>query len=330
MNIRAIRSSALLLVLSNSLFAEDVRARLFSKDGSNIDVLIIHHKKGEVLYHLTKVDLNKKKIKASSLDGIYFYEPKVYTKAMKLFVERKYSEAKKLFAKCEQDFKNVASAKGNYATLAGFYKLECNRLMFDFATLNSEQEKFGSKALAAESHTQQLELNSLWQAVRLKDWERLDKLGQKWGERSLRGDQLVQVAYCHALAKEQLAGKDPEKIREAILLYHKAMVADYTTSIEIVTQSAQNVLNIYLKDESVQTAIKLWETDDENKNSAGYSKLQEANSLAKLYKMAGFGRITPLPSELAKFINYEDKEAAEEALRVAKINAEAEEAKKGK
>jgi len=84
--------------------------------------------------------------------------------------------------------------------------------------------------------------------------------------------------------------------------------ADFTASTELVIPAANNALRVYYSDPEVKRAMKVWGTEDENKNSAGRQRLLEANSLVKLYKQAGFEAIKPLSSDYKKFLKYEDKD----------------------
>ena len=308
MNIRILFPVVFSFAICSTAFSGDARARLLNKDGSHSDVLIIDYKGGSVLHRSSAKDLNKVKTKVSSLDGVYFYVPSVYTEATYLYEERKFKEAKKMFAQCEADFKSVDTAKGNYATLAGFYKLECSRRMFDFKALSSEQEKFRNKALTRESHIVQLELNALWEAFGLQDWERLESLTQKWSEKNVTNSQLAQIAYCRAVALDEIAIKDPTRMEEALDAYDKAIVLDQVGSLELVTAATEKILDIYVNDKAVKIAMKLWETKDEETNSDGYVKLVRANALVRTYQLGGFSHIKPLSAEHAGLIKFKPKD----------------------
>jgi hypothetical protein len=121
----------------------------------------------------------------------------------------------------------------------------------------------------------------------------------KWKEVDMPGYQRVQVAYCHGLAYEGI--KKPVK---ALNAYATAMVSDYGASEELVRLAALNSLRIYKADKDVQLAIKLWGTEDEDKNSNGYFRLREAGALAKAYKVV-IGK--SLPAEFADLVKYAPK-----------------------
>ncbi|MBT8037634.1 MAG: hypothetical protein KJO21_08830 [Verrucomicrobiae bacterium] len=308
MNIRFFQyliPSLLLMIAAPNAFAVEAPARLLYKKGSHDDVLVISYKEGFVTYRLSKRALNQVRVGPSKLSAVYFYEPKIFTEAMDLYRGRKYAEAKEKFAECETAYKPVDTAPDNYGTLAGFYKLECNRRMGDLDALSSELEKFIKKGLTRETHLQQLEIYAFWEALRLKDWERLDLLAQAWVKRKVTGSQRAQIAYCHGLALEHIAKKDPSRMTDALNTYNQVITADFTTSHELVTNAFHHILGIYNDYPGVALAIRTWETEDENRNSTGYQYLIEANAMVKLYKQAGFERTRSLDSAYQKFFKYD-------------------------
>jgi len=201
-------------------------------------------------------------------------------------------------------YKSIDTAPNNYSSLAGFYKMECSRRMFDLSSLSQEMEKFLKTGLTRESHIQQLEVNAFWEAVRLKEWDRLDRLAQAWQKRKVTGSQRAQIAYCHGVALESLSKKDPHKLSKALIAYNIVMSADFTASVELVIRATSNTLALYDRDEGVKQAIRFWKTEDENPNSTGYLRLMEANAVVKLYKQAGFDQILPLKANFVKFQKY--------------------------
>ena len=169
-------------------------ARLYFTDQSQESVIILSYRKGTVTYKLTPQDLNRLQAREPRLESIYFMEPKVFTEAMSLYNGRKYAEAKEKFIECEELFKAMDTAPNNYSSLAGFYKMECSRRMFDLSALSEEMEKYLKTGLTRETHLQQLEVNAFWEAVRLKDWERLDRLAETWRKRKVTGSQRAGIA----------------------------------------------------------------------------------------------------------------------------------------
>lgn len=305
MKTRSLISLALLIAMTPILSAVDAPARLMRKDKSHDDVLMLSYRKGTATYKMKKNDLNIANVPVSDLDSIYFYEPPIFAEAMALYQGRNYAEAKKKFIACEKAFKKVDTAPNNYGTLAGFYVLECSRRQFDLSALSSEQEKFRKEGLTRETQLQQLEVNAFWEAVRSKSWERLDRLAQGWQKRKVTGSQRAQIAYCHGMALEQLAKKNPKRMTEALNAYNRALSADFTASHEIVVAAASSALRIYNSNPKVQHAMKLWGTEDESKGSSGYQFLLEANTLTKLYLQAGWDVDKPLTPEYKAFLNYE-------------------------
>ncbi|MBK1829806.1 hypothetical protein JIN77_03660 [Verrucomicrobiaceae bacterium R5-34] len=304
MNIRSMITSALLLAVAPIASALEAPARLMYKDGSHDDVLVVDYKRGYVTYKLNERDLNRARKGPDAVTSIYFYKVPLFEEAMALYEGRKYDEAKAKFLECQEAYKNVDTAPNNFATLSGFYAMECMRRTFDLSGLSSAMEKFRKEGLTREHHLQQLEVNAFWEAVRLKDWDRLDRLAKDWRERKVTGSQRAQIAYCHGLALENLAKKDPKLITDALNSYNVTLTADFTASVELVVAAASNCLGIYYKDPEVQLAIRNWGTDDENQNGVGYQRLTEAGALVQLYLQAGFDKVKPLNADHKKFTKY--------------------------
>jgi hypothetical protein len=100
-----------------------------------------------------------------------------------------------------------------------------------------------------------------------------------------------------------LALQNLDRGSEALIAYGIAMTADSGASEELTQDAALNALSIYFKDEEIQTAISVWGTDDENKNSGGYTRLKDAAALAKLYDSL-IKTSKPLPTDLKNFLKY--------------------------
>lgn len=307
MNIRPVTKLlpiVLTMFSASAASAEPAAARLMYNNGAHDDALVLSYSKGLATYKLNARALNIVRVGPPKLEAIYFYEPKIFSEAMSLYRGRNYAEAKTKFAACETAFRAMDTAPNNFASLGGFYKMECSRRMGDLDALSSELQKFRNKGLTRETHLQQIEVNIFWEAVRLKDWERLDRLAKAWRKRRVSGSQRAQIAYCHGLALENLAKKDPNRLTEALNAYNRALSADFTASMEIVLDAANNALRIYASDVQIKLAIKLWQTEDENPNSGGHQRLLEANTLVKLYKQAGFDTVKPLKPEYTEFLKY--------------------------
>lgn len=305
MTTRSLFSLALLIAVAPLVSAVPAPARIMHADASHDDVLILEYRKGFIIYKMNPNDLNRKKLSLTKLDSIYFKTPKIFNDAMSLYQGRKYAEAKELFIKCEQAFKLVDTAPNNYGSLAGFYVMECSRRQFDLSALSEEQMKFRKDGLTRETQIQQLEVNAFWEAVRLKNWDRLDRLAESWSKRKVTGSQRAQISYCHGLALEQLAKKDPKRVPAALNAFNRALTADFTASTEIVIAAADHAFRMYSSNTGVKLAMQNWQTEDENKGKIGYQYLLEANTLVKLYQQAGFEAMKPLSPDYKLFLKYE-------------------------
>ena len=286
------------------------KGRLLYSDGRHVDCYVISYRAGVATYRTNMKSLNILQTKKPALEAIYFYEPQIFTDAMNLYRAKNYGEAKAKFAECEVSFKSVDSLPDNYATLAGFYKMECSRRSGDLDALSAELEKYRKDGLTRDNHYLQLEVYTFWEAVRLKDWARIDRLatGDSWQGRKVPSELRVQLEYCHALALDELAKEGPKEDSSrwgpVINAYNRVLSADATASIDLVLKAANNLMRIYAEDEGVQLAIKNWKTEHEKVSSVGYQKLMEANTLAQFYKQVGFHEIQPLITDYEKFLNY--------------------------
>ena len=316
-SILTILSSIYLLCVTSATAQEEPelpKGRLLYSNGSHDDVYVISYKAGVATYRTNMRSLNILQAKKPALEAIYFYEPQIFTEAMNLYRAKNYSEAKVKFAECEASFKSVDSLPDNYATLAGFYKMECSRRSGDLEALSAELEKYRKDGLTRENHHLQLELYTFWEAVRLKDWARIDRLamGDSWQGRKVPSELRVQIEYCHALALDELAKEglkegskeDPSRWGAAINAYNRVLSADATASIDLVLMAANNLMRIYSEDKGAQAAMKN-RKDGANKTfSAGDQKLMEANTLAQYYKQVGFHEIQPLSADYEEFLKY--------------------------
>ncbi len=316
-SILTILSSIYLLCVTSATAQEEPelpKGRLLYSNGSHDDVYVISYKAGVATYRTNMRSLNILQAKKPALEAIYFYEPQIFTEAMNLYRAKNYSEAKVKFAECEASFKSVDSLPDNYATLAGFYTMECSRRSGDLEALSAELEKYRKDGLTRENHHLQLEVYTFWEAVRLKDWARIDRLamGDSWQGRKVPSELRVQIEYCHALALDELAKEglkegskeDPSRWGAAINAYNRVLSADATASIDLVLMAANNLMRIYAEDKGVQAAMKN-RKDGANKTfSAGDQKLMEASTLAQYYKQVGFHEIQPLSADYEEFLKY--------------------------
>ncbi|MEO1835101.1 MAG: hypothetical protein ABGZ49_06360 [Akkermansiaceae bacterium] len=245
--------------------------------------------------------LNRTRMMRSTIKSIYFFEPPIFKEATELFESRDYKAAREKLALCKDAFKSVDGLPGNYATLAGFYELECCRKTFDLESLKSLLDAYQFGPLSREFHRNQLEVYQVWDAVRTKSWARLDSLASKLlEEKKWIPEHLAQIKYCHGLALEGLDRKS-----DALIAFNGAFTADYTASEVITKKAAMSCLRIIKADEEVKLAINLWGTEDEDPNSTGYFLLQEGVALSDLWKKA-LGGGESLPAEYSFFLNYRE------------------------
>ncbi len=305
MHLRSLIPSVVLLASLSVSYALDVPVRLNLVNGKSPKVILLDYKDGDVTFKLNPSDLNKTTLKKSKIKAIYFYEPKLFTEAMALYKGRHYKQAKEKFAQLETKLASLNSAPNNYSTLSGFYKMECSRRLMDLKALSEELKTFNKKGLTRETHLQQLEVNAFWDAVRLKEWKKIDDLAKKWQNRKIAGGHRAQIEYCHALALEQLAKKDPALHDPALNAFNRVLTADFGASSELLVASVEHALGIYLSDPEVKTAMNLWKTKHENPHSNGYRRLLEANALVKFYQQTGLNHVKALNKASLKLLKYE-------------------------
>ncbi len=298
------------------------KGRLLYTDGSHDDVFVIKYKAGVVTYRTDMRSLNILQAKKPKLESVYFYEPKVFSEAMGLYRAKNYGEAKSKFAECELEYKPFDTIANNYATLAGFYKLECSRRSNDLEALSADLEKYRKDGLTRDSHFQQIEVYALWEAVRLKEWARLDRLALSWTERKVPFELRVQIEYCHALALDELAKEDPSRFEDLIDAYNRVLTADATASIDLVLKAANSLLRIYANDADVKFVMENWDPSADRASLPGDQKLMQAVSLMRYYRQVGFDDIEPLSAEYEKLFKY----VPEETINVAKDEASSDEA----
>jgi tetratricopeptide (TPR) repeat protein len=288
--------------------AQQSPALLIYDDGSDERVFIIAATKTQIRFKMTAQAIDTKDANISSFNAVYLLEPKEFRDAMELYQGRKYAEAKELYAKCKVAYKPTAALDNNYSTLGAFYEMECMRRLGDLEGLSKALEGFRKEGLTRENHLGQLEIYVFWDAMRTKSWDRLAALGEARLQEKVPAYQRAQIAYCVGHAYEAL--KQPSK---ALNAFNIAMVADIGATEEIADQAAQAVMRIHQASPEVQLAIKLWQTEDENKNSTGYLHLQEAASVAALYELT-LGNGKKLPAQFAPLLRYKPDIAKPEAV----------------
>jgi tetratricopeptide (TPR) repeat protein len=291
----------LLPALSLSATAQEpfqIEAFISKTDGSNLRVYILAATKTAIRYKTTKVSTDFTDEKITDLATIFVVEPAEYSEAIDLFEGRKYKEAKEKFAELKETYKPISSLKDNFSTLSAFHELECLRKLGDYEGLAAALKSFIKGPLTRDNQLRQLDLYIMWDAVRALAWDRVLLIASERDDEVLPGYQRAQVAYCKGLALENL-----ERGQEAIIEYDIAMTADSGASEVITKQAALGALRIYFKDNEVQVAIQNWGTEDENRNSTGFTRLAEAAALAVLYEKF-FGLGEALPGELKDLKKY--------------------------
>ncbi|MFD2255356.1 hypothetical protein ACFSSA_01590 [Luteolibacter algae] len=272
---------------------------ILSSDSGTINAWILAATKTSIRYKKTAVSTDHTDGKINDFSLIYLKEPSAFSEAMDLFESRKYKTAQAKFAEYKEFSKPVETLKGNYSTLSAFYEMECMRKLGDYEGLSRALQNFSKEPLVRDYHLRQLDLYVMWDAARTKAWDRLLSMAEERANENLPDYQRAQVAYCKGLALQNLKRPD-----EALLAYNTAMTADAGASEEIAQEAIFNALRIYYDNEEVQTALKAMGTEEQNKNSRGYTLLAQASSLAKLYdSLLKTGQ--PLPSDLRNFLKFE-------------------------
>ncbi|MEM1084245.1 MAG: hypothetical protein AAGI48_08990 [Verrucomicrobiota bacterium] len=289
-------------------------------------VWIADANKTQFLYFDTVQGVDQNRMSIGKPESIWLMEPTAYREAMELYQGRKYEEALERFQAVRESHIKLRTLPDNHSSLAAFYAMECLRKLDRLDDLAKAQETFvpdDRESLTRDFQLAQIELYTMWEAVRTKAWPRLELLCNDKLETKMPGFQRAQVGYCLGLALEGQNRPIP-----AINAYNIAMTADTGASEILTLKAAENALRLYQQDPLVQQAIRLWGTPEEDADSAGALRLAEAASLAALYQLT-LGGGNPLPEESKDLIKYLPKEnaaaAAEEKAPEPKKEKEAEE-----
>jgi hypothetical protein len=267
-------------------------------DGGTFRAWILAATKTQIRYKTTKVSTDFVDARTADFATVFLVEPPDYAAAIDLYEGRKYKEAQEAFAAVKERCKPIAVMPDNFYTLAAFHEMECFRHLGDYEGLAAVLKTFLKAPLTRANQLRQLDLYIMWDAVRAAAWDRVLIIASERDEEVLPGYQRAQVAYCKALALDNLG-----RGREAVIEYSIAMTADSGASEILTQQAGLKALGVYQKDPEVQVAIQNWGTKDENKNSTGYTRLTEAAALAVFYeKYLNLGK--PLPAELKAFTKY--------------------------
>ena len=237
----------------------------------------------------------------SGIASIYLLEPAALSEALDLFQARQYAAAKIKFAAIKTAYQSLRSLPDNPSTLAGYFEMECLRKSGDLAGLAKALEAFDKSGLTRRNQLRQLDLYAMWDAVRLKEWPRVQELATARLKERLPGGQRAQVAWCLGVASESQG-----KPREAIDLYQTALTADGGASEDLARDAALRVMRLHQKDPEVKAAMKEWGTPAEDLQSTGHRRLAEAAALADLWELA-LGGSTPLPTEQKELLKFRAK-----------------------
>ncbi len=221
-----------------------------------------------------------------------------FTAAIDLYQGRKYQEAKAAFSEINTRANAGNSPDDKTAVFAAFYETECLRKLGDLDGLAKALRKMERDPALGGHRLRQLEIDTLWESVGAKDWERIDQLARTRLHERLPGDQRAQVAFCHGLALEKL-----DRPLEALVALNAAMTADAGASEEIARQAALGVLRIHRADPGVQAALTGSGASDDNRESPGFFRLKEAAAVAFLFELT-LGAGTPLPPEFKEFLKH--------------------------
>jgi hypothetical protein len=233
--------------------------------------------------------------------SIYLLEPAALSEALDLFQARQYAAAMVKFAAIKTAYHSLRSLPDNPATIAGYFEMECLRKSGDLAGLAKAVEAFDKSGLTRRNQLRQLDLYALWDAVRLKDWPRVNELATARLKERIPGGQRAQAAWCLGVARES-----QEKPREAIDAYQTALTADGGATDDLARDAALRVMRLHQKDPEVKAAMKQWGTPAEDPQSNGHRRLAEAAALADLWELA-LGVGTPLPAEQKELLKFRAK-----------------------
>lgn len=287
-------------------------ALLVLDDDEFDQVWIADANKTRFLYFDTIKGVDQNTMAIAEPKSIWLMDPPEYLEAMELFQARDYEEALTKFRKVRESHIKLRTLPDNHSALSAFHAMECLRKLGRLDELIKAQEAFvpdDRESLTREFQLSQLELYTLWEAAHTKAWPRLELLSTEKLTTSMPGYQRAQVGYCLGLALE-----GQKKPIEAINAYNIAMTADTGASEVLTRKAAENALRLYTEDPLVQQAIRLWGTQDEDPNSAGALRLEEAASLAELYQLTlGGGKALPeVSKDLIKYLPKANEEKAAE------------------
>ncbi|MCW1922361.1 hypothetical protein OKA05_07335 [Luteolibacter arcticus] len=291
----------LMLFTAAASAQQPAEAFLIDAAGGSERVWITAATKGNIRYQKQEQGGDSTEAAVSGIASIYLLEPASLSEALDLFQARQYAAAKAKFAAIKTAYHALRSLPDNPATAAGYFEMECLRKSGDLAGLAKALEAFDKTGLTRRYQLRQLDLYLLWDAVRLKDWPRLQELATARLKEKLPGGQRTQVAWCLGLAHESQG-----RPHEAIDSYQTALTADGGASEDLVRDAAVRVMRLHQKDPEVQAAMKQWGTPAEDSQSPGHRRLAEAAAVADLFELT-LGAGTPLPAEQKPLLKFRAK-----------------------
>ena len=262
-------------------------------DGTSQRAFVVTATKASLRYRDSKDSTEVKDLKVSDLARVHLFEPPGYAAAIDLFQDRRYQEAKLAFSALKQSLAPISTLPDNPGTLAAFYELECFRKLGDLEGLSGALKNFNKDPLVRENHLRQIEMYVFWDAVRTKNWNRLEALAKDRAKQRLPGYQRAQVSYCHALALDALGRRS-----DALEAYNTAIIADVGASEELARHAALAILKIHAADPAVKEALK---QPAGEATTPGHAALAEARAVARLFELS-LGSGDPLPQEYKVFL----------------------------
>lgn len=279
---------ALILAVAGALPASAFEALLIHSDGTARRAYLVTSTSTSIRYRDEKDSPEVKDSRRDEFTTIHIVPPPAYLAARDLYQDRRYEEARTAFAALKEELGPLSSLPDNPATLSAFYEMECLRRLGDLQGLAEALKRFNKDPLVRENHLRQIELYLFWDAVRTKNWNRIDSLVKDRAKQRLPGYQRAQVSYCHALSLDARG-----RASEALDAYNAVLVADAGSSAELARQSALAILRIHLADPEVKAALE--------QPGSTHLRLAEARAVAKLFELS-LGAGEALPGEYHVFL----------------------------
>lgn len=280
---------------------------LTDQKGNSISGLFKGATPRAVFYKANIRAVNLQQVNRVQVQSLYLFAPKDYKEALAAFEDRKYKEAAEKFTAVQKRYRNFKDLPNNYSTLAGYYVLESYRKAGMLDKLIEAKGNYDKAQLKRSDFLTQIEVYDLWDAVRTKEWKRLNQLCKDWTDKRVPIGIRSQIEYCHGMAYEGMG-----EVSKALNAYAAAMTADFTKSDTIVRQAALNSLRVFRNHPDVKVTMRLWDDNKEKgadeaeevRTSDGFGMLVEANALARLYNKANLGAGVELTPQDKKFLDY--------------------------